>query len=36
MFEHVFAPIRIRDMELKKQDYPGRQWGPEWRRKTEL
>lgn len=22
MFEHVFAPIRIRDMELKKQNYP--------------
>ena len=22
MFEHAFAPIRIRDMELKKQNYP--------------
>lgn len=21
MFEHLFAPIKIRDMELKKQNY---------------
>ena len=35
MFEHVFAPIRIRDMELKT-GLSCRQWGPEWRRKTEL
>ena len=35
MFEHVFAPIRIRDMELKKQNYPAGNGGQEWQMRTE-
>lgn len=33
MFEHLFAPIKIRDMELKTELFC-RLWEREWRRKT--
>ena len=34
MFEHLFAPIKIRDMELEKTELFCRLWEREWRRKN--